>query len=347
MAKKALITGITGQDGSYLAELLLEKGYEVHGLIRRASYFNRARIDHLHSTSRKQDSASLALHYGDMSDSSNLNRMLEKVKPDEIYNLAAQSHVRVSFEVPEYTADVDATGTLRILDAIRETGLNCRFYQASTSELYGKVQEVPQSETTPFYPRSPYAVAKLYAYWIVINYREAYNLHASNGILFNHESPRRGENFVTRKITIGASEIKEGKKECLTMGNLDSQRDWGYAPDYVYAMWLMLQQDAPDDFVIATGEMHTVREFIERTFGLLDMSIAWQGSGVDEVGIDTATGKTIVRIDPRFFRPTEVEQLLGNPAKAKKLLGWEPKVTFKELVSIMTQADWNTIRNAK
>lgn len=345
MSKKALITGITGQDGSYLAELLLEKGYEVHGLIRRASYFNRARIDHLHSTSQKAGNASLALHYGDMSDSSNLNRMLEKVRPDEIYNLAAQSHVRVSFEVPEYTADVDATGTLRILDAIRETGLSCRFYQASTSELYGKVQEVPQSETTPFYPRSPYAVAKLYAYWIVVNYREAYNLHASNGILFNHESPRRGENFVTRKITIGACEIKAGKKECLHLGNLDSQRDWGYAPDYVNAMWMMLQQETPDDFVIATGEMHTVREFIERTFSILDIAVEWKGCGVDEVGIDAATGKTIVKIDPRFFRPTEVEQLLGNPEKALKKLGWQPKVTFKELVAIMTKADWDTLRN--
>jgi GDPmannose 4,6-dehydratase len=343
MAKKALITGITGQDGSYLAELLIEKGYEVHGMIRRASYFNRNRIDHLHAESKK-GGTSLVLHYGDMSDSSNLNRMLEKVHPDEIYNLAAQSHVRVSFEVPEYTADVDATGTLRILDAIRETGINCRFYQASTSELYGKVREVPQSETTPFYPRSPYAVAKLYAYWIVINYREAYNLHASNGILFNHESERRGENFVTRKITIGAAEIKAGKKEHISMGNLDARRDWGYAPDYVRAMWIMLQQDKPDDYVIATGEMHSVREFIEKAFGILDMNIKWQGSGVDEVGIDTKSGKTVVRIDPRFFRPTEVEQLCGNPTKAIRQLGWKPNVTFSELVSIMTKADWEALR---
>lgn len=343
MTKKALVTGITGQDGSYLAEFLLEKGYEVHGLIRRASYFNRSRIDHLHTESAKTGNR-FALHYGDMTDSSNLNRILEKVRPDEIYNLAAQSHVRVSFEVPEYTADVDATGTLRILDAIRETGLSCRFYQASTSELYGKVQEVPQSETTPFYPRSPYAVAKLYAYWIVVNYREAYNLHASNGILFNHESPRRGENFVTRKITIGAAEIKEGKKECLHMGNLDSLRDWGYAPDYVRAMWLMLQQDTPDDFVIATGQMHSVREFIEKTFTILGMKITWKGSGVDEVGIDEVSGKTVVRIDPRFFRPTEVEQLLGNPEKAMRKLGWKPEVTFEKLVDIMTHADWDAIR---
>jgi GDPmannose 4,6-dehydratase len=343
MSKKALITGITGQDGSYLAELLLEKGYEVHGMIRRASYFNRERIDPLFNNSQNKR-VSLFLHYGDMADSSNLNRMLEKVQPDEIYNLAAQSHVRVSFEVPEYTADVDATGTLRILDAIRETGLNSRFYQASTSELYGKVQEVPQSETTPFYPRSPYAVAKLYAYWIVVNYREAYNLHASNGILFNHESPRRGENFVTRKITLGAAAIKAGKKDCISLGNLDSRRDWGYAPDYVRAMWLMLQQEQPDDYVIATGEMHTVREFVEKTFSYLGMTIAWKGTGADEVGIDTASGKTVIRIDPRHYRPTEVEQLLGDPRKALRKLGWKPEVTFEKLVEIMTAADYDALR---
>lgn len=342
MAKKALITGITGQDGSYLAELLIDKGYEVHGMIRRASYFNRERIDPLNNSKNK--GVSLFLHYGDMADSSNLNRMLEKVQPDEIYNLAAQSHVRVSFEVPEYTADVDATGTLRILDAIRETGLQCRFYQASTSELYGKVQEVPQSEKTPFYPRSPYAVAKLYAYWIVVNYREAYNLHASNGILFNHESPRRGENFVTRKITLGATAIKAGRKDCISLGNLDSRRDWGYAPDYVRAMWMMLQQDKPDDYVIATGEMHTVREFVEKTFAFLGSKIAWQGKGVDETGIDTTTGKTVIRIDPRHYRPTEVEQLLGDPRKALREFGWKPEVTFEKLVEIMTAADRDAVR---
>jgi GDPmannose 4,6-dehydratase len=339
LKKKALITGITGQDGSYLSELLLDKGYEVHGMIRRASSFNRDRIEHIYKDPHGKG-ASLFLHYGDLTDSSNLNRMLEHVEPDEIYNLAAQSHVRVSFDVPEYTADVDAVGTLRLLDAIKETGLKCRFYQASTSELYGKVQEVPQTEKTPFYPRSPYGVAKLYAYWIVVNYRESYSLHASNGILFNHESPRRGENFVTRKITLGATAIKEGKKECLYIGNLDARRDWGYAPDYVHAMWLMLQQDAPDDFVIATGEMHSVREFIEKTFGVLSIPITWKGKGVHEVGIDSASGKTIVRIDPKYFRPTEVEQLLGNPAKAKQLLGWQPEVTFDRLVEIMVKADW-------
>jgi GDPmannose 4,6-dehydratase len=343
MRKKALITGITGQDGSYLAGLLIEKGYEVHGMIRRASYFNRSRIDPLYNDSKRKG-LPFFLHYGDMSDSSNLNRILEKVRPDEIYNLAAQSHVRVSFEVPEYTADVDATGTLRLLDAIRETGLHCRFYQASTSELYGKVREMPQSERTPFYPRSPYAVAKLYAYWIVINYREAYNLHASNGILFNHESPRRGENFVTRKIAIGAAEIDAGKKECIHMGNLDARRDWGYAPDYVKAMWMMLQQEQPDDYVIATGEMHSVREFIEKAFAILNMNISWKGSGVDETGIDTKTGRTVVRIDPRHYRPTEVEQLCGDARKAKQRLGWEPEVGFDRLVEIMVRADRDAIR---
>jgi GDPmannose 4,6-dehydratase len=341
--KKALITGITGQDGSYLAELLLEKGYEVHGMLRRASYFNRQRIDPIYNESKKGQ-LPLFLHYGDMTDSSNMNRMLEKVQPVEIYNLAAQSHVRVSFEVPEYTADVDGTGTLRLLDAIRETGLHCKFYQASTSELYGKVQEVPQSETTPFYPRSPYAVAKLYAYWIVVNYREAYNLHASNGILFNHESPRRGENFVTRKITIGAAAIKAGLKECISLGNLDSRRDWGYAPDYVRAMWLMLQQEKPDDYVIATGEMHTVREFIEKAFGALEMNVEWRGEGVEETGVDSRTGKTVVRIDPRHFRPTEVEQLQGNPAKAERQLGWKPEISFDQLVALMVKADWDTVK---
>ncbi|MBN1129110.1 MAG: GDP-mannose 4,6-dehydratase [Chitinispirillaceae bacterium] len=343
MAKKALITGITGQDGSYLAELLLDKEYEVHGMIRRSSYFNRERIDPLYNDSKKKG-VPLYLHYGDMADSSNINRILERVGPDEIYNLAAQSHVRVSFEVPEYTADVDALGTLRLLDAIRETGLRCRFYQASTSELYGKVREAPQNEATPFHPRSPYAIAKLYAYWIVINYREAYQLHASNGILFNHESPRRGENFVTRKITIGAAEIHAGKKECVYLGNLDARRDWGYAPDYVRAMWMMLQQERPDDYVIATGEMHSVREFVEKAFSMLDMKIGWRGRGVDETGVETTTGKTVIRIDSRHYRPAEVEQLQGDARKAKERLGWKPDVGFDRLVEIMVKADRDAIQ---
>jgi len=341
MRKTALITGITGQDGSYLTEQLLAKGYEVHGIIRRASSFNTKRIDHLYKDPHLKD-VSLFLHYGDLTDSSNINRLLEKTAPDEIYNLGAQSHVQVSFEVPEYTAHVDGIGTLRFLDAIKEVGLKdkTRFYQASTSELYGLVQEVPQTEKTPFYPRSPYAAAKLYAYWIVVNYREAYGLHASNGILFNHESPRRGETFVTRKITIAAANIKAGRQDCLYIGNLDAQRDWGYAPEYTEMMWLMLQQKTPDDYVVATGEMHTVREFIEKSFAELDIEIVWSGKGRDEIGKAKKTGKTVVKIDPRYFRPTEVEQLLGNPAKAKKQLGWEPKVKFAELVKIMTRADW-------
>ncbi len=331
--KKALITGITGQDGSYLAELLMDKGYEVHGIVRRASSMNRERIEHLHGNPL------LKLHYGDLTDSSNLNRILERVEPEEIYNLAAQSHVAVSFEVPEYTVEADAVGTLRILDAIKDTGVKARFYQASTSELFGKVQEVPQTEKTPFYPRSPYAVAKLYAYWIVVNYRESYGIHASNGILFNHESPRRGENFVTRKITMGAAKIRAGKMDTLYMGNIDARRDWGYAPDYVRMMWLMLQQATPEDFVVATGEMHTVREFIEHTFSYAGFDLEWQGSGVDEKGIDRKSGKTVVAIDPKYFRPAEVEQLLGDPSKAKEKLGWEPHVKFSELVRIMTEAD--------
>ena len=338
-AKKALITGVTGQDGSYLAELLLDKGYEVHGLIRRSSSFNRSRIEHIYHDPHYAK-AQFFLHYGDLADSSNLNRTLDKVQPDEIYNLAAQSHVKVSFDVPEYTADVDGLGVTRFLDAIKETGIKTKFYQASTSELYGKVQEVPQTEKTPFYPRSPYGVAKLYAYWIVVNYRESFNLYACNGILFNHESPRRGENFVTRKITMGAAAIKTGKKDCLYMGNIDARRDWGYAPDYVRGMWLMLQQPKPDDFVLATGEMHTVREFIEKTFACLDMKIVWKGKAAKEVGIDKKTGKIIVKIDPQYYRPAEVEQLLGNPAKAKKKLGWKPAVTFEKLVEIMTEADY-------
>ncbi|HEY9124306.1 MAG TPA: GDP-mannose 4,6-dehydratase, partial [Bacteroidales bacterium] len=337
MAKKALITGITGQDGSYLAELLLSKGYEVHGIIRRASSFNTGRIDHLYKDRHNKD-VQLFLHHGDVTDSSNLNRLLEKIHPDEIYNLAAQSHVKVSFDVPEYTAEVDAIGTLRFLDAIKEIGIKTKFYQASTSELYGKVQEVPQTEKTPFYPRSPYAVAKLYGYWIIVNYREAYNIFACNGILFNHESPRRGETFVTRKITIAAAKIKAGLQDKLYLGNLDSQRDWGYAPEYVEGMWRILQHDKPEDFVLATNQMHTVREFTELAFSHLGIELEWQGKGVNEKGICKKTGKTIVEVDPAYFRPTEVEQLLGDYSKAKKLLGWEPKVTFKELVKIMVEA---------
>ena len=342
--KKALITGITGQDGSYLTELLLSKGYEVHGIIRRASSFNTARIDHLYRDPHL-DGVRLFLHYGDLTDSSNLSRLIESVAPDEIYNLGAQSHVQVSFAVPEYTAETDALGTLRLLDAIKETGVAARFYQASTSELFGKVQEIPQSETTPFYPRSPYGVAKLYGFWIVKNYRESYGLHASNGILFNHESPRRGETFVTRKITMAAARIHRGLQECLYMGNLDARRDWGYAKDYVRMMWMMLQQEKPDDYVVATGEMHSVREFIERSFGHLGHTIEWRGKGVDEIGIDTSTGKTVVRIDPRYFRPAEVEQLLGDPTKAMRQLGWVPEVKFEELVKIMTDGDLRLLDN--
>ena len=344
--KKALITGITGQDGSYLAELLLKKGYEIHGLIRRSSSFNTKRIDHLYQDQHNPN-VRMFLHYGDLTDSSNLNRLVEKILPDEIYNLGAQSHVQVSFEVPEYSADADALGVLRLLDAIRETGVNARFYQASTSELFGKVQEVPQTEKTPFYPRSPYAVAKLYGFWIVKNYREAYGVHASNGILFNHESPRRGGTFVTRKITMAVARIHRGLQDCLYMGNIDSRRDWGYAPDYVRMMWMMLQQEKPDDYVVATNEMHTVREFIERAFGHVGRPIEWKGGGVDEVGIDTTTGRTVVRIDPRYFRPAEVEQLLGNPAKAREKLGWEPTVKFGQLVKIMVDGDLRLLDNPR
>ena len=338
MTKKALITGITGQDGSYLAELLLDKGYEVHGIIRRASSFNTKRIDHIYQDPHNKD-VRCFLHYGDLTDSSNLNRLIEKIVPDEIYNLGAQSHVQVSFEVPEYTAETDALAVLRLLDAIKDTGVPARFYQASTSELFGQVVEVPQKETTPFYPRSPYAVAKLYGYWITKNYREAYNIHASNGILFNHESPRRGETFVTRKITMAVARIHRGLQDCFYMGNIDARRDWGYAPDYVRMMWMMLQQDKPDYYVVDTGEMHTVREFIEKSFECVGRKIEWQGKGVDEVGIDSTTGKVVMRIDKRYFRPTEVEQLLGDPSKAKRQLGWEPQVKFEELVKIMTEAD--------
>ncbi len=337
--KKALITGITGQDGSYLTEFLLEKGYEVHGIVRPSSVFTTERIDHLYYNKDVMDKK-LFLHWGDLTDSSNLNRLLEKIQPQEIYNLAAQSHVKVSFDIPEYTAEVDAVGTLRFLDAIKESGLKPKFYQASTSELYGLVQEIPQTEKTPFYPRSPYAAAKLYAYWVTVNYREAYDLFASNGILFNHESPRRGKTFVTRKITIAASRIKLGLQEKLYIGNLDSKRDWGYAKVYVEAMWMMLQHDMPGDYVIASGETHTVREFCEETFRHLGTEIEWKGSGDTEKGKDAKTGKVIIEVDPKYYRPTEVDILLGDASKAKKDFGWKAKTTFKELVKIMVDADF-------
>lgn len=339
MSKTALITGITGQDGSYLSELLLQKGYTVHGIIRRASSFNTQRIDHLYNDESLKDR--FFLHYGDLTDSSNLNRILEKTAPDEIYNLGAQSHVKVSFEVPEYTADVDAIATLRFLDAIKETGMkHTRFYQASTSELFGKVQEIPQRETTPFYPRSPYAVAKQYAYWIVVNYREGYGMFAANGILFNHESERRGETFVTRKITRAAGRIKLGLQDKLVLGNMDSKRDWGYAPEYVEGMWRILQAEKPSEYVLATNETHTVREFTELAFARLGMDIEWTGKAENEKGICRQTGKMVVEISPRYYRPTEVDFLLGDPSKAKRELGWEPKTTFKKLVEIMTDADF-------
>lgn len=347
--KTALITGITGQDGSFLAEFLLNKGYEVHGIIRRSSSFNTGRIEHLYLDEWVRDMHQkrlLTLHYGDMTDSSSLIRIIADVKPDEIYNLAAQSHVKVSFDVPEYTADTDALGTLRLLEAVRILGFEkkCRIYQASTSELFGQVEEVPQSETTPFHPRSPYAVAKLYAYWIMKNYRESYGMFTANGILFNHESERRGENFVTRKITLAAARIARGLQDKLYLGNLNALRDWGYAADYVECMWLILQQEKPDDFVIATGEYHTVREFATSAFRHVGIELRWEGEGVDEKGIDTATGRVLVEVDPRFFRPAEVEQLLGNPAKAREQLGWNPrKTSFEELVKIMTEADLKLI----
>jgi GDPmannose 4,6-dehydratase len=339
MSKVALITGVTGQDGSYLAEFLLDKGYEVHGIKRRSSSFNTDRIDHLYQDPH-EGKRRFVLHYGDMTDSSSLVRIIKQVKPDEIYNLAAQSHVAVSFEEPEYTANSDALGALRILEAIRIIGLEktTRFYQASTSELYGLVQEVPQKETTPFYPRSPYAVAKLYAYWITVNYREAYGIYACNGILFNHESPVRGETFVTRKITRALARIKLGLQECLYLGNLDAKRDWGHAKDYVEMQWLMLQQDKPEDFVIATGVQFSVREFVDAAAREINLPIEWQGSGIDEKGFDP-TGKCIVSVDERYFRPTEVESLLGDPTKAREKLGWIPKITFSELVSEMMRED--------
>ncbi|HAO26210.1 MULTISPECIES: GDP-mannose 4,6-dehydratase [unclassified Methylophaga] len=342
MNKVALITGITGQDGAYLAELLLEKGYEVHGIKRRASLFNTDRVDHLYQDPHV-DNKNFILHYGDLTDSTNLIRIIQQVRPDEIYNLAAMSHVAVSFETPEYTANADGIGTLRILEAIRILGLEkkTKFYQASTSELYGLVQETPQKETTPFYPRSPYAVAKLYGYWITVNYREAYGIYACNGILFNHESPIRGETFVTRKITRALARIKLGLQDCLYLGNLDALRDWGHAKDYVEMQWLMLQQDQPEDFVIATGVQYSVRDFVDTAAKELDITIRWEGKGVDEKGYD-AEGKCIVQVDPRYFRPTEVETLLGDPTKAKEKLGWTPKISFEELVTEMVLEDYKS-----
>jgi len=338
--KKALITGITGQDGAYLAEFLLDKGYEVHGIKRRASLLNTDRIDHLYQDPH-ESGRRLILHYGDLTDATNLIRVLQEVQPDELYNLGAQSHVAVSFETPEYTANSDALGTLRLLEAIRILGLEkkTRFYQASTSEMFGKVQETPQRETTPFYPRSPYGAAKLYAYWITVNYREAYGLFACNGILFNHESPIRGETFVTRKITRGLARIKLGLQEKLYLGNLNAKRDWGHAKDFIEAQWLMLQQPVPEDFVIATGEQHSVREFVEQVGALLDMDIAWEGQGADERGLDRKTGKYVVAIDPHYFRPTEVETLLGDASKAHTKLGWQPKISFEQMINEMVQED--------
>lgn len=333
--KKALITGITGQDGSYLAELLLSKGYEVHGLRRASSVFNTERIDHM----RQDKKLNFHLHYGDLIDSSNLNRLLEEIHPDEIYNLGAQSHVHISFQVPEYTSEVDGIGTLRLLDAIKASGIKTKFYQASTSELFGKAQEVPQNEHTPFYPRSPYGVAKLFSYWTVVNYREAYNVFACNGILFNHESPRRGRIFVTRKITTGIAAIVKGKQDKIYLGNLNAKRDWGFAKDYVEAMWLMLQQDTPEDYVIATGEAYTIREFCEEAFKIAGYEIIWQGEGLAEKGIDKKTGKILIEVDQEYFRPAEVDSLVGDSTKARQKLNWRPSVNFKQLVKIMMDHD--------
>jgi GDPmannose 4,6-dehydratase len=338
--KRALITGITGQTGSYLAEFLLGKGYEVHGIIRRSSSFNTGRLDNIYSDPHHKKGAHLRLHYGDLSDGSNLNRLLEKIKPDEIYHLGAQSHVRVSFDLPEYTGDITGLGTLRLLDAIRESGIKTKFYQASSSEMFGKAVELPLTESSPFHPRSPYGVAKVYAYWITRNYRESYGLFAVNGILFNHESPRRGATFVTRKITRGLARIKLGKEDRIYLGNLDAKRDWGYAPDYVKAMWLMLQQKKPDDYIIATGESHSIREFCELAAKYFGYHLVWKGNGLKEKGIDKKTGKVLIEIDPRYFRPAEVDVLQGDYSKAKKKLGWKPEVTFKELVKIMCDADY-------
>jgi len=349
--KKALITGITGQDGSYLAEFLLDKGYEVHGIIRRSSSFNTSRIEHLYIDELLKDmhgASKIKLHYGDMTDSTSLIRLIREIKPNEIYNLAAQSHVKVSFDVPEYTADTNGIGTLRLLEAVRFLGYEktTRIYQASTSELFGKVQEIPQKETTPFYPRSPYAIAKLYGYWITRNYREAYGMFAVNGILFNHESERRGETFVTRKITLAVARIRKGTQEKLYLGNLNAKRDWGYAKDYVECMWLMLQHPVPEDFVIATGEMHSVREFVELAFMEVGIELRWEGEGVNEKGICQKTGRILVEVDPSYFRPTEVEQLLGDPSKAKTLLGWNPTRTpFEKLISLMVQHDEKLVKH--
>jgi GDPmannose 4,6-dehydratase len=347
MAKVAMITGATGQDGAYLADLLLRQGYHVHGVKRRSSSFNTGRVDHLYNDPHEKG-VHFRLHYGDLTDGSNLIRLVQEIRPDEIYNLAAQSHVKVSFETPEYTANADAIGTLRLLEAMRILGLEktTRFYQASTSELYGKVRETPQRETTPFYPRSPYAVAKAYAYWIVVNYREAYGFHASNGILFNHESPLRGETFVTRKITRAVAAITLRHQQALYLGNLDARRDWGHARDYVEGMWRMLQQDAPDDYVLATGECHSVREFVEKAFAVVDRKIEWRGSGTEEVGCDKRTGQVLIRVDPRYFRPTEVELLLGDPAKARRQLGWQHRTSFAMLVEEMVTADLKALTGA-
>jgi GDPmannose 4,6-dehydratase len=343
--KRALITGVSGQDGSYLTEFLLSRGYEVHGIVRRSSSFNRSRLEPFYDAKHK--TAPFFLHYGDMSDAQTLRKIIESVKPDEIYNLAAQAHVQISFDMPEYTTDVNATGTLRLLGIIRDVCPQAHYYQASSSELYGKVDESPQSETTPFHPRSPYGVAKLYAYWMTVHYREAYGLHVSNGILFNHESPRRGENFVTRKITRSAARIAAGLDDCLYLGNMNVRRDWGYAPDYVEAMWRMLQQETSDDYVIATGEGHTVREFVEEAFGAVGMSLEWQGTGTDETGVNRATGEVVVRVDPRFYRPSEVFSVLGDATKARRVLGWEPTVKFEELIRIMVEADVRITRSEK
>lgn len=340
--KKALITGITGQDGSYLAEFLLKKGYEVHGVIRRSSSFNTGRIDHVYRDPHEKN-VRLFLHYGDLTDGTNIDRILEKVRPDEIYNLGAQSHVKVSFEMPIYTGETDALGTARLLDAVKDANIPVKFYQAGSSEMFGKVYETPQKETTPFYPRSPYACAKVYAHHIAVNYRESYGMFICNGILFNHESPRRGGTFVTKKITHALSQIKLGKLETVYLGNLDAKRDWGYAKDYVEAMWLMLQQETPNDFVVATGETHTVREFVEHAARLVGYEITWEGSGVEERGVDIKSGKILIRIDSSYFRPAEVDLLLGDAAKAKNLLGWEPKVRFEELIKIMMEAEFESL----
>jgi len=338
MAKKALITGITGQDGSYLAELLLEKGYEVHGLVRRVSTFNRQRIEHLFPDMHGKKNL-ITLHYGDLTDSSSLHRIIRDLKPDEIYHLGAQSHVGISFDIPEFTGNTTALGTTRLLEAIRHDNPKTRFYQASSSEMFGLVKEIPQKETTPFHPRSPYGAAKVYAYWMTVNYRESYGMYTCNGILFNHESPRRGENFVSRKITLGLANIDAGKLNMLHLGNLDAKRDWGYAKDYVEGMWLMLQQEKPDDYILATNENHTVREFVEEACGLLDIDLAWEGEGINEIGINRKNNAKIIQVNPMYFRPAEVDALQGDYGKAKKILGWEPKVRFKELVKIMVESD--------